>query len=149
MTAELTPEDIKLKFRELAEAQPLCDLITVSEAGIAVPRPMGTVALEEDYTLWFVTYLSSRKVAHIGEEPRVTVYWEQRGADMETWTYGQLYGTAEILTDQAVRDRFWKDEWTRYFPGGSEDPEMAFIKITPTALEMTLGGEQAMRTVEF
>ncbi len=145
----MSTDDTRAMFEDLVAAKPVCTLITVDTMGRAVPRPMGVAAVEEGPTVWFITFVGSRKVAHIAAEPRVTVYWEHSAPGGDDWTYGQLYGVAEVTTDRATRDRLWKDEWTRYFPGGSADPSMALIKVTSTRLELRASGEPEMRVVDL
>lgn len=145
----MSREDTAALFNELVGKKPICTLITTDSMGRAVPRPMGTAAVEEGLVLWFVTAVGSRKVTHIHADPRVTIYWEHSGSGGDDWTYGQMYGTAEVMADQATRDRLWKDDWVRYFPGGRTDPDLAVIKVRPTRLELWAGGEAGMRTLDL
>jgi general stress protein 26 len=50
-----------------------------------------------------------------------------------------LKGEAELTKDPQVLDRFWRDEFTRYFPGGRNDPEYIIIRIAPKTLTVLVG----------
>jgi len=73
------------------------------------------------------TNTSSNKVAHIRNNPRVSVYYckplDFRGL--------MLGGEAKIVTEGPPREEIWQEGWTQYYPGGLDDPDYAVISLRP------------------
>ena len=92
-------------------------------------RAMCTVKAEEDFTLWYVSMASSNKVRQIKANGSVCVtVWEGSKT-------ARVFGTAELVADEAKKQELWDDNWERYFKGGKTDPECAIIKVTATRVE--------------
>ena len=122
--------DAKCCLRTMIEKAPISLLVTNVPNGAPAVRPMGTVLVDDDFVIWYATGRSADKCRQIEADSRVTVYW-QAADPTGMWDYGHITGTAELLDTPELRDRFWTDEWNRYFPGGKGDPELVLIKVTP------------------
>ena len=126
--------------RALIEQSPISILITQDGEGFPSGRPMGTLAVDDDLTVWYATATTLPKCGQIGANPKVAVYWECLGEDMESYGWVQVQGRAELTQDEALRHRFWQDVFERYFPQGQDDPTYILIKIVPTTLTVLPGG---------
>lgn len=135
------------KARELIEKVPVSVLITIDEHGFPSARPMGTLPVDDDMVVWYACSGKSAKCEQVGANNKVSIYWEAAGAGMEGYGWALLKGTAEVLQDEETLDRFWNDEWVRYFPGGRSDPTYAILKVTPCCLRMLSPGEMEEATV--
>ncbi len=91
-------------------------------------RLMHWVKIEDDFTVWLSTRASSNKARHIAGNPKVcTIFVAEPG-------YVRVFGTAEIVKDQALKDEMWKEEWEMYWPDSS-DPDYILLKIHPETVD--------------
>ncbi len=124
---------------EIIKDVPVSILITCGEDGFPAARPMGHLAVEEDFTVYFATATTLAKCGQIEANPKVAVYWEKAGQDMHGYAWVMVQGTAELTQERAVLDRFWDDSFTHYFPKGRTDPTYVIIRVTPTRLTVLSG----------
>jgi len=119
-------EDFRTKALAFIREHPIVHLATVDKDRPRV-RVMAVAQTDDDFTVWFACGNSSAKVKQIGQCPNVAVsaYADEQDLVVE--------GKAEVVTDEAVRRRMWRDEWKRYFPGGPGDPEYCLIKVAAAA----------------
>ena len=87
-------------------------------------RPMSGVMLEGD-TIYSATFKESAKVAHTGAFGRVGFYFY----DPEKFHYACLSGAGEILNDRAWKEKLWRDDWSKYFPGGVDDENYVILAM--------------------
>ena len=119
-------EELRTSALEFIRAHRDVHLATV-EGDRPHVRVMEVARTEDDFTIWFACGKSSAKVQQIGQCPNVAVsaYGDHKDLVVE--------GRAEVLDDQPTRREMWRDEWKTYFPGGPDDPEYCFIKVTAEA----------------
>jgi general stress protein 26 len=88
-------------------------------------RPM--VAAQQGFTgeLFFFTRASAPKVGEVAAHGRVNVSY----ADAHHQNYVSLSGTAAILHDRALIKAHWSEAMRTWFPKGSEDPDIAIMKV--------------------
>lgn len=88
-------------------------------------RPM--VAAQKDFqgTLFFYTRASAHKVDEVGANQRVGVSY----ADPSHQNYVSLSGTASIVRDHAEIKAHWSEAMRTWFPKGTEDPDIAILKV--------------------
>jgi general stress protein 26 len=129
-TAEISRADLIIAAREIMEAAANCALITVDADGAPHARAMDPFAPEEDMTVWFGTNPNSRKVAHIREDPRVTLYY----FDRPSISYVTIHGTARLVDDPAEKALRWKEDWAAFYP--NQDEAYMLIEVTPNRLEV-------------
>jgi len=81
----------------------------------------------EDFLVLLGTNTSSNKIAHIRNNPRVSVYYckplDFRGL--------MLGGEAEIVTEGLLKEEIWQEGWTYYYPEGVGDPDYAVVVLHP------------------
>lgn len=58
--------------------------------------------------------------------PKVALY----GFHAESMAEFRLFGTVELLTDAASRQRVWKEEYKEYWPEGIDSPDLLVLKFT-------------------
>lgn len=122
------------KFRELNGRTKhltngmLCTQNTLHELHSA---PMRTFQVEEDGLIWIFASKQSQSVLNIADVPDCLLNY----ADEETFLFTAINAHAEISTDQADIDRFWKDKYTNWFPYGKSDPNLCMIKLRPQRAE--------------
>ncbi len=118
------------KLRELVRDIRFAMLTTVDESGFLRSRPMATQEMADDGTLWFFTGVDSPKVSEAQDYPVNVALTEPKDN-----TYVSISGTAALVTDSAKIHELWKPQLTAWFPNGVDDPNVALLRITPTAAE--------------
>ncbi len=125
--------ETKRKLWQIVDACDTGVLITQGNEGFAHARTMERIKFNQLEEIWFATEANERKLAEIVREPRVTVFYSHPN---RSWAC--LYGIAEAVTDQALKSRFWKDEWEEYWPEGPLSENYLLVRIVPVAAEFLL-----------
>lgn len=84
-----------------------------------------------DLSNYIVTTMSTDKITQIKFNPTVSLYF----FCLELKKSLTLFGTAEILNDNELKNKLWVDEWTHYFALGVDDPEYTILKFTPKSVK--------------
>ena len=121
------------KLRDLIKGIDIAMLTTVdSSDGTLRSRPMSTNGdVEFDGDLWFFTRASSHKVEEIERSPQVNASFAQPNKQ----NYVSMSGTAALVTDRDKMKELWKPELKAWFPQGTDDPDMALLKVTVVKAE--------------
>ena len=119
------------KVRELIGDIKTGMLTTQDESGKLFSRPMATMQMDEQGTLWFLTKEHSPKAGQIKQNYQVNVAY----AHPDEASYVSISGTAEELTDRAKIDELWSAMAKPWFPEGKDDPELAVLKVTTETAE--------------
>lgn len=106
-------------------------LTTIAADGTLHSRPMSTQRVEFDGDLWFFTRESAAKVGEIEGEHQVNVAY----ADPEHQRYISVSGRATVVRDRAKIEELWKPELKAWFPEGSDDPDLALLKVSAERAE--------------
>jgi general stress protein 26 len=126
-TATQRREDDIQKLRELVKDIDFCMLTTTDEAGDLHSRPMSSNGeIDTDGDIWFFTNASSHKVSEIARLPKVNVSF----ADTENQRYVSVSGTGQLVRDQQKIEELWKPEFKIWFPKGTDDPDIALLKVS-------------------
>lgn len=116
--------------KDIMTSAKTCALITVDSEGRPRVRVMDPFIPENDFTVWLGTNAKTRKVEQIRTNPKVTLYYlEPNGSG-----YVMLHGLAQLVNDQAEKDKRWKVEWEAFYPNKQEN--YLLIKILPQWLEI-------------
>lgn len=87
-------------------------VFTTVENNLADSRTMDHFKLESDFTLYFGTTIYSRKVKQIQNNPYVTVHFNSKEND----GYVSIKGYARVSNDLALKEKYWKDDWDKFYP---------------------------------
>jgi general stress protein 26 len=128
MEKNLQNEEALEKFKTLVKDVNICMFITnTRDDAHTHTRPMATVDVEEDGTLWFYTDIRSIKVAEVEAQHDVHLVYAHPGKD----SYLDVWGTATVVTDkQQIKDK-WSPMVNVYFSQGTDDPNLALLKVIP------------------
>lgn len=128
---ELTAGAVLADARAILGSAPLGWLMTTGSDGRVDARVMQPFAPDHDLTLWFGTSPASRKIADLGRLPLATAGFQSAdGAG-----YVSLSGPATIVDDLHARQQRWRDDWSRYFPGGPRDGYV-LVRLDPDRVEV-------------
>ena len=116
--------------REIMEASRYCALVTLDAGGHPQARMMDPFLPGEDMVVWMGTNKKSRKVNELHHDPRVTLYYQVPEAS----GYLVIRGTAEILDDPEMKNRYWKEEWESFYP--DKESTFTLIRVSPKKLEI-------------
>ncbi|HEU4632933.1 MAG TPA: pyridoxamine 5'-phosphate oxidase family protein [Flavisolibacter sp.] len=129
MEKNLQNKEALQKFKKLVNDINVCMFIT-NHSENDHTRPMATIEVEENGTLWFFTDIRSVKVEEVSMENTVHLVYAHPGKE----SYLDVWGKASIITDkQAIVDK-WSPVVKAWFPDGIGDPNLGLLKVQPTAI---------------
>jgi general stress protein 26 len=99
-------------------------LTTQATDGGLRSRPMVCAGLDQD-ALWFITQEHTPKVVEAQEHEAVNVAF----ASPERDAYVSVTGYARVVHDHRLLQKLWSPELSRWFPKGTEDPDLALLRI--------------------
>ncbi len=139
---------IKKKTLELVRECSIGNLAT-TDAKTPYQRLMMTLHIDEDGTIYFSTFRGSRKVQQIASNPAVSVLYTSFKGDMMDWESVTVTGTASVTDEKGLRQRFWMPEFTRYYPGGVDDPNYVIIVVKPAEARYMSSAEMMEFTANY
>ena len=100
-------------------------LTTVDRDGRFHTRPLQTLAIDSDRSLWFFTAADSEKAAELLHDVRLSLAY----ADRRSGCYVAIAGTGRVLRDSAKARALWTMEQRAYYPRGPEDERLALLCV--------------------
>jgi general stress protein 26 len=100
-------------------------LTTVDREGRFHTRPVQTLQVEEDRTLWFFTDWSSPKVDELHHDVRVSLGY----ANPVKNVYVAVSGSGTLLRDVKKAKQLWHIGQRAYYPEGPEDERLALLRV--------------------
>jgi len=113
------------KLRELIRDIRIALLTTVDRDGGFHTRPLETLQIDSDGTLWFFTDWSSPKVDELHRDLRVSLGY----ADASKKTYVAVSGTGTLFRDAKKSEQLWSIEQRAYYPKGPDDERLALLRV--------------------
>jgi general stress protein 26 len=113
-------------LKELIEEIKVGMLTTADADGTLRSRPLQTVGIDDDCTLWFFTSQSSPKVAEANADAgRVNVSY----ASPAKQDYVSVSGRASLVRDREKMRKLYTKWVEVFFPKGLDDPDLALMRI--------------------
>lgn len=128
MEKSLQSEEALQKFKKIVEEVRICMFITNHRNNDEHTRPMATIEVDDQGTLWFYTDIRSIKVEEVATQREVHLTFAHPGKE----SYMDVWGTGSIVTDRQLIKEKWSPVVKAYFPNGADDPNLALLKVTPT-----------------
>ncbi|BDU72786.1 pyridoxamine 5'-phosphate oxidase family protein [Mesoterricola silvestris] len=125
-----TREETLAAARELMTSCHYVALATVAADGGPQVRTMNPFPPEADMSVWMATNGTTRKVAELRANPRVTLFY---GDLARAEGYVALRGRALLVTDPAEIKKRHRAYWDQAFPGGKD---LVLIHVVPERLEI-------------
>ena len=126
MERNLNSKEARQKFKKIAEEVNICMFITSTDQQESA-RPMTTIEVEDDGTLWFFTHRSSGKVHELNSDHVVHLFYAHPGKE----SYMDVWGLANAVADREKIKKLWKPRIQAWFPGGEDDPDLCLLKVKP------------------
>jgi general stress protein 26 len=123
-TSHSDPGDLT-KLGELIRDIRVALLTTVDRDGHFHTRPVQTLQVEADRTLWFFTDWHSPKVDELHHDVRVSLGY----ADPTKNVYVAVSGTGSLIRDSQKAKQLWSTEQRAYYPEGPEDQRLALLRV--------------------
>jgi general stress protein 26 len=114
------------KLRELIESVQIALLTTIDLDGCLHTRPVETLRVEPDGTLWFFTDWHSPKANELRQDVRVSVGYAHPAKS----TYVAVSGTGRLLRDTTKARELWTPTQRAWYPQGVEDERLALLCVT-------------------
>jgi general stress protein 26 len=114
-----------VKLGELIRDIRVALLTTVDRDGGFHTRPVQTLQVEAERTLWFFTDWSSPKVDELHHDIRVALGY----ADPAKNRYAAVTGSASLFRDAEKARQLWSIEQRAYYPQGPEDERLALLRV--------------------
>ncbi len=95
-------------------------------------RPMHKVQNEFAGTLWFFTDVTTTKTVEIEDTHDVCLSYQ----DTHKQLYISVSGTARVIRDPTLVDKFWNPMVGAWFPKGKADPNIGLIEVNVEQAEV-------------
>jgi general stress protein 26 len=120
---QATPEMNRLA--DLVEDARIAMMTTVEPDGALRSRPLATLQMDSQGTLWFFTSLTSPKVGEIDQHRQVNLSY----ANPEDMDYVSISGRATVVRDREKMKQLWTPWVEPWFPNGVDDPDLALLAV--------------------
>lgn len=117
--------DDQHKLWERLGALRVAMLTTHDRDGTLGARPVSTLQVEADGTLWFFVAANGGIASDLQRNPSVHLCFMDIGDDVYVW----LRGTGAIVHDLARTKALWSALAGAWFPGGPEDPNLGLLQV--------------------
>jgi len=127
-TKDLSHDAAIAQLKRIAKGEPTM-FCTFSPDKTIQTRPMATLDVADDGTVWFFSAADSEKNRAIAANPQVQLIY----ANSPKSEYLTLSGTASISRDRKKIDQYWNLWASNWFPEGKDDPALTVIMVTAFA----------------
>jgi general stress protein 26 len=118
-------------------------LTTATADGSLRSRPLSTLKMDAQGSLWFFTSLTSPKMDEIRDNAQVNLTY----ARPDKQDYVSVSGSAEMVRDKETMKELWTPWIKPWFPKGLDDPDLVLLKVNLEEAEYwDAPGSAIMRT---
>lgn len=119
------------QLANLLKSHSLASFTTTASDGHLHSRPMVVQQVDPEGVLWFFMSRTSQPFAQAMANPHVAIALHgQQGS-----THVSITGLASEDADRIRASQLWRDEYLRWFPLGSGDPDLALLRVVPVTGE--------------
>ncbi|HEY0711802.1 MAG TPA: pyridoxamine 5'-phosphate oxidase family protein [Polyangia bacterium] len=129
MAEKLTDAEKRKHLHELIKEFDSAMLVTRTPAGELRARPLAIAEAQEDGLLYFATAIDSGKVHEVEFDSHVCVTLQDKRR------FVSVSGRARVVTDRALIEELYKEDWKVWFPQGKDDPSLSLLVVDATAAE--------------
>lgn len=113
-------------LRKLVERMKVGMLTTLDDQDFPRSRPLHTLELDDNGTVWFFVAAASPKIDEMNRQHgRVAIAY----ADSGKQDYVSISGFGEIRRDRARMEKLWSPWVKVWFPRGLDDPDLALLAV--------------------
>ena len=137
MNVEIQKGEELTTLSKLIENMSVCMLVSLSNDGGLVSKPMSPLEMDKNGAIWFFTDLSSDNIG-LQSLCNLSFTDESRG------TYVSISGTQETVLDHAHIERLWFSLARPWFPDGPNTTNIALLKFVPQTADFWDGPRSKM-----
>jgi general stress protein 26 len=127
--ANLAGEPALERIRDIVKKTETCFFCTaVSTGDSGGVRPMTVQEVDDASTVWFLSASDSDTNMEISHDSKVRLFFQ----GSEHSGFLTLTGTALVSRDKVKIKKLWKPLLKTWFTGGSEDPRITAIAVSPS-----------------
>lgn len=127
MEKNLENKEALEKLKSLAEDIKICMLASSDTNHNLYGRPMTTMEVSDDGTLWFFTADNTTAAQQAAKQSDVCLNYAHPAKN----AYLTVQGTAELVNDKKKIKELWTPMLKIWFPDGIDDPSITLLKVTP------------------
>jgi len=127
MEKDLQNREAIEKLKKIAEDVKFCMLATSDTSNELYGRPMTTMQVEDNGTIWFFTSSHTDIANKAKADDNVCLNY----ADPGKTTYLTVQGKAELVKDKKKMEELWNPMLKAWFPKGLDEPDIALLKVVP------------------
>ena len=132
------------RLRKLVNKARIAMVTTIDAHEELRSRPLQTLEMDEQGTLWFVVEVASPKSQEVSQhEGKVCLAYANTG-DNE---YVSITGHATLDRDPQRKAALWNKMIEVWFPKGQDDPKIALLKVEPERAEYWDGPGNAIASL--
>lgn len=118
--------------RTIIEKAGFATLTSLNADGSPDSRIIDPFPVEADFTVWFATNATSRKVGEMRRDPRVSLlYFDKPGSG-----YVMLKGRVTLVADPTEKAARWNGTWTGLYQDENRGDDYLLVKLVPEQLEV-------------
>lgn len=127
MEKNLQNTEAVAKMKKLAEDVKMCMLATIDSSDNLYGRPMTTMQVEDDGTIWFFTSDHTDAAHKAKADDKVCLNYAHPGKS----TYMTVQGSTALVKDKKKMEELWNPMLKAWFPKGLKSEDIALLKVTP------------------
>jgi general stress protein 26 len=113
------------KLMSLISKGAICMMATTNEYQKISSRPMTTIDIEKDGSIWFFTSEKSEKVEEQEQNNILYLMYSDPGKQ----TYLHIEGLSTLVLDKEKIHQLWTPALKAWFPEGIDDPNLCLLKV--------------------
>jgi len=117
-------------FWSLIDGIEIC-MMTTRDSNALRARPMMANVDKETHEFRFLTRQSTHKIDELAANPDVNLAF----SDPKAGDFVSVSGQAYLTQDRKLLEQLWSPAAEAYFGCGSEDPDIAVIRVVPSRAE--------------
>ncbi len=131
-SSQMTPEKYLEVARDTMRSAGFGFLVTTDLSDRLYARLMQPFEPEDDWRIWLGTSPRTRKITEISHNENVLLAF----SNVSLGAYVTVAGPAALVTDVALRKKYWRDEFEMYWPAGPSGDDYVLICVTPERIEL-------------
>jgi general stress protein 26 len=122
---DLNSNESLKKLVDLVEEVKVCMFATIHDDYSLFSRPMQSIKVDEQGSIWFFTNEFSGKVDDVSKENTVYLMYSHPGQN----TYLHVKGKCTVVNEREKIEELWSPIVKAWFPKGVDDPALSLLKV--------------------
>lgn len=123
----LANHDAVKKLQEMTKEVRVCMFCTYDANNRLQTAPMSANKVDNDGNFWFISDKNSKRNEDLAKNTTTDLLF----SDPSRENYISVHGSSEIIFDKEIIKELWNPLIKTWFQGGTDDPNISVIKVTP------------------